>query len=509
MDHIIALPSPRWRTQPYPLPLSLSPSLPRLVQDVVIASGCSGALDLAISAVLNAGDVLLLPKPAFPLYQTLADSKGVACQHYKLLPEQQWEIDLVHLESLMKAAKCGPEGPRNTVLLVNNPSNPCGSVYGREHLLDILALADRYKVLIIADEIYGGLVFPSSGASFHAMASLTDSVPILTCGGIAKEFLVPGWRVGWVVVHDRQGLLAHVRKGLLALTQLILGSCSLVVSALPAILDPVPGTAEAASLDAFRQNTISQLENSASYVAARIRCMPGLSVCIPQGAMYVMFGMDPSFFATSAGAQPEGAGSEGQGAVSIEDDVELAQALLAEENVFVLPGQCFTMPGYCRIVYCAPKMHLAQAMDRLEAFLLRHAAQPTEAQQELERRKAAAAEELSRLSSPWAPPAPHVGLSWGVVPSPGGAHPLALQALTPRLSFLSDMPVTALSLSLAGSAAVMNGTPGAISNLHGPSSAAVYSGTTGSAAPVLATINGKAGGILQAGIAVLAEEAKH
>ena len=78
-----------------------TPTSPLREQDIVLASGCSGALDLALSAMLNEGDNLLIPQPAFALYQTLAASKGCEVREYRLLPERQWEADLQHLESLI------------------------------------------------------------------------------------------------------------------------------------------------------------------------------------------------------------------------------------------------------------------------------------------------------------------------------------------------------------------------------------------------------------------------
>jgi hypothetical protein len=206
---------------------------------------------------------------------------------------------------------------------------------------------------VIADEIYGNLVF--TGHTFHPLASLSANVPILAAGGIAKEFLVPGWRVGWTIVHDRHGLFAGVRKGLMALSQLILGANSLIISALPAILAPQPGSADAESLARFQRDTIAQLERNAHYTASRLAAIRGISVVVPQGAMYVMFSYDKTVFPGLA------------------DEVALAQALLSEESVFVLPGSAFSMPGFCRIVFCAPMDKLRDAFDRMEAFCARHA----------------------------------------------------------------------------------------------------------------------------------------
>jgi tyrosine aminotransferase len=187
------------------------------------------------------------------------------------------------------------------------------------------------------------------------MASLTETVPILAAGGIAKEFLVPGWRVGWLTIHDRNGIFANVKAGLFALTQLILGANSLVLAALPAILTPsTPEDRDA--MAAFHKDTIARLEENANFTAARLAAIPGLEVVTPQGAMYVMFGMKAGAFRDLA------------------SDVEFAQALLAEENVFVLPGTCFCCPNFCRIVFCAPKEKLSEAFDRMVNFCARHAA---------------------------------------------------------------------------------------------------------------------------------------
>jgi tyrosine aminotransferase len=101
--------------------------------DVIIASGCSGALELAISVLLNEGDNLLVPCPGFPLYQVIAESLGGSVQHYNLRPEAGWECDLAHMESLVN--------DRTKAIVLTNPSNPCGSNYSAEHLTGVVAVA--------------------------------------------------------------------------------------------------------------------------------------------------------------------------------------------------------------------------------------------------------------------------------------------------------------------------------------------------------------------------------
>jgi tyrosine aminotransferase len=306
-------------------------------EDVVLASGCSGALDMAITVLANEGDNILLPQPGFSLYKTLCDSKGIEVRLYRLLPEKEWEADVDHMRTLIDR--------RTRAILVNNPSNPCGCVYSAEHLKSILALAEENFVPVIADEIYADMVF--SGATFHPMPSLTSTVPILQVGGIAKQFLVPGWRVGWIVVHDPIGAFADVRKGLLALSTLILGPNTLVQGALPDIFKHVPKS--------FYSELNHKLERHADFSVRRLRDLPGLNVITPRGAMYLMVQILPGVFA------------------DIADDVEFSQRLIAEESVMVLPGQCFGAPNFFRIVFCPPLEKLEEAYDRIEAFCRRHA----------------------------------------------------------------------------------------------------------------------------------------
>lgn len=108
-------------------------------EDVFITSGCSGALDLAISVMCGPGDSILLPQPGFTLYRTLAGSKGIRTVHYELDEERNWEIKLDQVEKLFRE-KC--EGIK--AWIINNPSNPCGSVYSRDHLISCLKRNQKY-----------------------------------------------------------------------------------------------------------------------------------------------------------------------------------------------------------------------------------------------------------------------------------------------------------------------------------------------------------------------------
>ena len=123
------------------------------------------------------GSNVLVPRPGFPLYKTLSTLLGIEIRYYNLLPERSWQIDLEDLEAKID--------DRTSAIIYNNPSNPCGSVFPRAHIVDFVAVAERHRLPIIGDEIYEDLVF--SGSQFHAVASLSEEVPVLHCSGTTKK----------------------------------------------------------------------------------------------------------------------------------------------------------------------------------------------------------------------------------------------------------------------------------------------------------------------------------
>ncbi|CAG0879322.1 unnamed protein product [Cyprideis torosa] len=306
--------------------------------DVVLTSGCSCALDLAITVLACPGDNILVPRPGFPLYKTLAEGLGIETRQYDLIPELNWEPDLEHLQSLIDE--------KTRTIIVNNPSNPCGSVYTQEQLKKILRIAEEYKLPIIADEIYDDFVF-SESTPFYRMASLTSSVPILSCGGLTKRFLCPGWRMGWIIVYDKNGIFDHeIRLGLHRLSQRIIGSNTIVQGALPAILRNTP--------QSFFDETISIVKRNADLAFKILSEVPGLKPIPPQGAMYMMIAIDLDRFP------------------AFQDDLEFVEAMVSEQSVFCLPGKCFDYPRFCRIVLTVPQAQTQEACERIEQFCRRH-----------------------------------------------------------------------------------------------------------------------------------------
>ncbi|XP_014230097.1 tyrosine aminotransferase isoform X1 [Trichogramma pretiosum] len=306
-------------------------------KDVVLCSGCSSALDLCITALAREGQNIIIPRPGFSIYRTLAEGLGITVKSYNLQPEFGWEIDLNDLEAQIDES--------TAAIIINNPSNPCGSVFSRDHLLDILQVAAKYYVPIIADEIYEHMVFP--GKIFCSLASVSTEVPILSCSGLTKRFLVPGWRMGWIIIHDRHHILnEEIRNALNCLSQRIIGSNTIVQGALAQILKNTP--------QQFFEDVILTLNTHALLAYELLSKISGLKPIMPDGAMYMMVHIDlPSF--------PE-----------FDSELQFVKTLLAEESVFCLPGQCFDYPSYMRLVITIPKHLLEEACLRINEFCYRH-----------------------------------------------------------------------------------------------------------------------------------------
>mmetsp|Transcript_22112 Transcript_22112/g.66459 ORF Transcript_22112/g.66459 Transcript_22112/m.66459 type:complete len:460 (-) Transcript_22112:77-1456(-) len=311
--------------------------------DVFMAIGCSEALSHCVAAFAARGSNMLLPRPGFPLYDVLCAYHGVECRYYDLLPNRNWEIDIQGMMALADENTCA--------ILVNNPSNPCGAVYSRAHLEEVLQAAEQAKLPVIADEVYAHMTF---GKPYIPCAAVNPSVPVLSVCAVSKRWLAPGWRLGWLMVYDAGGVLASagVHDTLLKLCQVSLGPSAPLQAALPAIL-------HSTSADWYAEK-LKALEASARCSAARCKGIPGLRLASdPQGAMYFMVQLEPGALR------------------GIDDDVAFAGKLLEEESVAVLPGRCFSAPGYFRVVFAAPERVIDQAWNRIEAFCRRRVVDPS------------------------------------------------------------------------------------------------------------------------------------
>lgn len=197
--------------------------------DVFITNGCSMAIEMCFLALANPGENILIPCPAWN-YITWLHGARIEPKFYKLDPEKGWDVDLKYMESLIDG--------KTRAIVINSPGNPCGNVFSKEHILEIIEIAERHKLPIIADEIYEFFTF--SGLEFHSIASLSKNVPILSCSGLTKRFLIPGIRIDWIILNDRGDKLNEVRESLTNICGRNFGPNSTIQLALPKILQSVP-----------------------------------------------------------------------------------------------------------------------------------------------------------------------------------------------------------------------------------------------------------------------------
>ncbi|CAO1417158.1 unnamed protein product [Diamesa hyperborea] len=297
--------------------------------DVILTSGCSMALEICFRALAQEGENILIPRPCWNYTTWILGSK-IEARLYNLDPSKDWEIDVKHLESLIDG--------NTKAILINSPGNPCGNVLSVQNILDVLELAERHRIPIIADEVYEFFVFP--GVEYQSISSLSKNVPVLSCSGLTKRFLVPGIRMGWIVINDRNNILKDVRQGLVNISGRNFGPNGTVQLALPDILKNISKS--------FFDDAMDRIANQANTAYEIFKSVPGLKPIMPKGTIYMMIGIDLGKFPKYSTC------------------LEFAEDLIRDQSVLVFPGYPFNFPGYFRIVLTIPEEMLITACNRIK-----------------------------------------------------------------------------------------------------------------------------------------------
>src|SRR5499427_6107577 len=178
------------------------------VQDVFVTSGVSETVDICLSALLNPGDNLLTPSPDYPLYSAVLAKSGLELNTYALNEDDGWQPDLIDVHKKI--------GPRTRGIVLINPNNPTGAVCSRRMLEAIAELARRNNLVIFADEIYDKLILDGSPENDPCLsiAAIAPDVPVITFGGLSKNYLAPGWRVGWGIVSGEASTVSNYSENI-------------------------------------------------------------------------------------------------------------------------------------------------------------------------------------------------------------------------------------------------------------------------------------------------------
>jgi len=311
-------------------------SSPVTENDVFITSGCASALNLAMASLVSEGENVLLPTPGCPTYRTICSRYNLVPRFYVLDPKSGWEVNLRYLEKQIDTD--------TRAIVVSNPHNPSGSVLFRDHMMELLKICAKYKIPLIADESYGHLNWSDEEiTNFRSLNSLDTPVPIITVGGILEQYLVPGWRLGWIIVSDPGGVMNECKQGITNMSQVTLGPNSVCQSAMPKLLDETP--------ESFFREMRSTLKEHSEFMFDGLTKINTLKPIQPKGGMYMLVEVELTKLR------------------EISCTREFCRRLLLEERVFCLPGDLFQAPGFIRIILCPTLDILKEALVRIEAFV--------------------------------------------------------------------------------------------------------------------------------------------
>lgn len=314
----------------------LQPEFPAIdIDDVWIGNGVSELIQIALQALLDNGDEVLIPIPDYPLWTAVTNLAGGVPVHYRCDEDNEWNPDLADLEARIT--------DRTKVIVVINPNNPTGAVYSRETLTAIADLARKHDLIVMADEIYDKILYDD--AEHISMASVAEDVLTLTFNGLSKAYRVCGYRAAWLVVT---GPLKNARDYLEGITLL----CSM------RLCPNVPAqNAIQVALGGYQSITElilpgGRLREQRDTAVTELRKIPGVTVVQPKGALYAFPRLDPEVH-------------------PIKDDQQLALDLLESEKILITQGTGFNWPepDHLRIVTLPWSRDLAEAIGRLGEFL--------------------------------------------------------------------------------------------------------------------------------------------
>lgn len=291
-----------------------------------VTTGSSEAIDLAMAALVNPGDNVLIPSPGYPLYPAVLTRFGAEARPYPLDEASGWQPDAASIRSLIDE--------RTRALVLINPNNPTGSVTSTEVLQQLVDIAVEHNLLLLSDEIYDRLTFEPG--TFTATASLSKEAKVLTLHGLSKVFIAPGFRLGWGSISGPEDELAEYCEAIQKLERARLSANHPEQYAIEPALD---GPMDYLSV------VLAKLRRRRDLVIERLEAIPGLSCVVPSGAFYAFPKIE----------------------FDVSDSV-FCERVVKETGVVIVPGSGFgelAGEGHFRLVFLPPEEVLDEALDRI------------------------------------------------------------------------------------------------------------------------------------------------
>ena len=303
------------------------------IHDIFVTTGASEAIDICLTALVNDGENVLTPTPGYPLYTAIASKLSMMENPYYLNEDNGWLPDIDDIKTKINS--------KTKAIILINPNNPTGSLYTKKNLQAIIDLALEHDLVIFADEIYDKLLF--DGKKHISIASMNKDVSCITFGGLSKNYMVPGFRIGWGIVSGRKEILSDYIE---AINKILRARLSANHPEQYGIKISLEGDqshlVEANAKLTSRRNMTVEMLNS----------IDGISCVKPEGAFY---------------AFPQLHG--------IESDAHFVAELIKETGVVVVPGSGFGQvpkTNHFRVVFLPNERILEKAYSSIGSFLKKY-----------------------------------------------------------------------------------------------------------------------------------------
>ncbi len=301
---------------------------------IVVASGAKHSVYIALAAITNPGDEIIIPAPFWVSYYEMVKMTGGVPVIVTAGEESGFKVTASQIEAaITDKTKC---------LMLNSPSNPTGMIYSKDELKSIAEVCVKHDLYILADEIYYKLIY--DGIEFTSIASLGDEVKerCLLINGVSKSYAMTGWRIGYCAANKQ---LAKIMSNYLSHST---GAPSTISQW--AAVEAINGPQQ--SCEEMRK----AFEERRDYIVQRMNSIPGVSCIKPNGAFYVMMNIEKLIGRTLGGKL-------------ITNDDDFAVAFLESAYVATVPCSGFGMKNFIRWSYAASMDNIKEALDRLEKFL--------------------------------------------------------------------------------------------------------------------------------------------
>ena len=305
------------------------------LEDIYLGNGVSELIVMAMNALLNEGDEVLVPAPDYPLWTAAVSLSSGTPRHYLCDEATGWLPDMADIRSKIT--------PNTRAIVIINPNNPTGALYPDAVLLEIVAIAREHGLIIYADEVYDKVLY--DGATHTAIASLSEDVLTITFNGLSKNYRSCGYRAGWMVVSGDKREAGDYIEGLTMLASMRL--CANVPGQY-AIQTALGGYQSIDDLVAEG----GRMRRQRDLAHALITAIPGVTCVKPKATLYMFPRLDPKIY-------------------PIGNDQDFIAELLDEERVLLVQGTGFNWPtpDHFRLVFLPHEDDLREAIGRIARFL--------------------------------------------------------------------------------------------------------------------------------------------